>query len=422
VRGATPLRAHAPALRDGRTLPPPADPAVPSLPGLLDRQAMATVLERSLRPGMEVDDLRVTRIDYRPGSGATVTYAVSAADRRYVAVATAGPAGCSEAVRVPARLAIARALGADAAVARPLTYDVGLGALVHWYPLDLAMPVLAKPAAELLRLVSRAGIAPEAMAGPSKTLLYRPGQRAVLRLGDVVLKAYADDAAFRAGVGGLRIAGGLGLPGGPRLRGAFADVRLTAQTALEGDPVPRTRAGDVAPVAGAMLRVLHESTVPGLKASPPEDLLRDARRATALVATVAPHLGRRARDLLARLEEHTPDGALVTSHGDFNVSQFLEVEGALAVLDFDETCLAPPALDVAAYATNLVGGREGDLARARLALDALLDGYGPPPAGLDWYLAAKLLRRSPSPFRLHKRHWPERMQGIIEAAEEVLGS
>jgi hypothetical protein len=422
VSGASPLRAHARELRDGRPLPP-ADAAVPGLPSLLDRDAMAAVLGRSLRAGAEIEDVRVTTVDYRPGSGATIAYDVIVCGRRQVAVASAGPAGGPEAARTPARLAIARALGADAPVARPLTFDAGLGALVHWYPLDLALPVLAKPRAELLRLVSRAGVPAERAAGPAETLLYRPGQRAVLRLGGVVLKAYADDAAFRAGVEGLRIATGLGLPRGPRLHGAFADLRLTVQPALEGEPVPRIRADKVAPVAGRMLRVLHDAAVPGLPVSTPEALLADARASAALVAAIAPGLARRAFDLLALLEEYAPDEAeleLVPSHGDFNVSQFLEVDGALAVLDFDEACLAPAALDAASYAANVVGGREGDLGRARHALDALLGGYGARPAHLDWYLAALLLRRARNPFRLHKRRWPKRIAHMLAAAEEVL--
>jgi uncharacterized protein (DUF2252 family) len=91
------------------------------------------------------------------------------------------------------------------------------------------------------------------------------------------------------------------------------------------------------------------------------------------------------------------------------------------VLDFDEACLAPRALDVASYAANLVSGRPGDLDRAEEALAALLDGYGEPPEGLRWYLAASLLRRAPSPFRLHKRRWPARMESIVADAEAVLG-
>ena len=234
MRRAVPLRAHAPASRDGRSLPP-ADHAVPQLHALLHRGAMASVLDRSLRSGAEIEDLRVTLVDYQPGSGATVAYDVAIAGARHVAVATAGHALCPEAVRTDARRAIAGALGRHSPVARPLTYDVGLGALVQWYPLDLAMPVLARPMPELLRLVARAGIAAGSGGAAPSTLVYRPGQRAVIRAGDVVLKAYAEDAAFRAGVAGLRIAAGLGLGAGPRLHGALPELRLTVQSALDGN-------------------------------------------------------------------------------------------------------------------------------------------------------------------------------------------
>ena len=419
---ATTLRAHAPALRDGRSLPP-ADRAVPQLHGLLDRGAMAAVLERSLRAGGTIDDLEIRRVDYVPGSGARVTYRARVGEARHTAVAAVGSVLCPEAVRADTRRVIARALGrSDSAIARPLTYDVGLGALVQWYPLDLAMPVLARPVPELLRQVARAGIAVDAEAGPVHTLLYRPGQRAVLRAGDVVLKAYGAEAAFRAGVAGFHIARRVDLGTGPQLHGALPDLRLTVQAAIAGEPVPRARALEVAPVAGAMLRVLHDADIPGLEAAPARAVLEDAARGAALVAAVAPDLAGRARHSLARLEEHAPEpGPLVTAHGDFNISQFLDLDGALAILDFDEACLAPAALDIASYASNLVGGRDGDLARARAALDALVGSYGERPANLDWYLAARLLRRAPSPFRLHKRRWPQRVEAIVAAAEEVLG-
>jgi Ser/Thr protein kinase RdoA (MazF antagonist) len=150
-------------------------------------------------------------------------------------------------------------------------------------------------------------------------------------------------------------------------------------------------------------------------------MLESAARGAELAAAVAPALARRMRNLLARLEEHTPAAdELAPSHGDFNVSQLLDVEGALAVLDFDEACRAPRALDIASYAANLVSGRPGDLDRAEEALAALLDGYGVRPDGVRWYLAAMLLRRAPSPFRLHKRRWPWRIESIVADAEAVL--
>jgi Phosphotransferase enzyme family len=419
VSGASPLHAHAEALR-GRSLPP-GDPGVPQLRDLLRPDVMTPALGRSLRPGLGVEDLRVRMVDYRPGAGATVAYDVGVAGARRVAVATAGPALCPAAARTDARQAIARALGGESPVARPLTYDVGLGALVQWYPLDLAMPALARPVGEVLRLAARAGIAVDPEAGPAETLLYRPGRRAVLRAGDVVLKAYAGDAEFRAGVAGLRIAGGLGLAAAPRLRGALPELRLTMQAAIDGTPVSRLRARTVAPVAGAMLRALHDAHVPGLAIASPRATLAAAARGAELAAAVEPRLAGRALAVLARLEEHAPDpGAVVPSHGDFNISQFLDLDGALAVVDFDEACLAPPALDVASYAANLVSGRTGDLARADAAVAALLEGYGERPEDLDWHYAAALLRRAPSPFRLYKPRWPQRIEAIVAASEEVL--
>ncbi len=178
----------------------------------------------------------------------------------------------------------------------------------------------------------------------------------------------------------------------------------------------------MAPIAGAMLGLLHDARVPGLPIAGSDRTLATAAHAARFTAAVAPGLARRTLDLLARLEEHAPDpDELVPSHGDFNISQLLDVEGAMAVLDFDEACLAPRALDVTSYAANLVSGRPGDLARADAALASLLDGYGAPPHALHWYLAAALLRRAPSPFRLHKRNWPYRTEAIVAAAEAVLG-
>jgi hypothetical protein len=414
----TALAARAPAPRDGRPLPP-ADRAVAQLPSLLDRDAMATVLERSLRGRSAIDDVRISSVDYRPGSGASVTYDACVDGRRHLALVTAGPAAGAEAARTPARLAIARALGGDSPAARPLMYDVGLGALVQWYPLDHRIPVLAKPVAELRRVLSLAGIAVESTVERPETLLYRPGERAVLRLGDHVLKAYADDDAFAAGLRGLRLAERLGA--GPRLEAALPELRLTVQPAIDGEPLSRLRATEIAPAAGAILRTLHDLDVPGLERVTPQRLLNTVGAAGTLVAAVAPELAAQVRRLVRRLAATTPHGlAAAPAHGDYNLSQFLDVDGTLAVLDFDEACLAPPALDIAEYAANLVSGRAGDLEAAEPALEALLDGYGDRPDGVRWYLAASIARRAPTPFRRHKRHWPERMASILDAAEAVL--
>ena len=84
-------------------------------------------------------------------------------------------------------------------------------------------------------------------------------------------------------------------------------------------------------------------------------------------------------------------------------------------------CLAPPALDLATYAAYLVLGGDGDLDQANDVLEELLDGYGDDPLGLSWYLATCILRRSPRPFRYLDEHWPERVEGMVDAAEAVIG-
>jgi Ser/Thr protein kinase RdoA (MazF antagonist) len=138
---------------------------------------------------------------------------------------------------------------------------------------------------------------------------------------------------------------------------------------------------------------------------------------------VAPALTPRAAALLRRLARNAPVLVpAVLSHGDFNISQLLEVDGQLVVLDFDQACLAAPALDVAGYAANLVSGRPGDPEHAADALDALLDGYGSRPDGVEWHLAVTTLRRASSPFRLHKKDWPQRMAAILDAAEAMVAA
>jgi aminoglycoside phosphotransferase (APT) family kinase protein len=90
------------------------------------------------------------------------------------------------------------------------------------------------------------------------------------------------------------------------------------------------------------------------------------------------------------------------------------------MIDFDEMTAAPPALDLATYAAHQLWGDEGGLDAARAILDELVEGYGERPEGLDWYLAALILRRSSHPFRRMRPDWPQRVEAMVGAAEEAL--
>ena len=58
------------------------------------------------------------------------------------------------------------------------------------------------------------------------------------------------------------------------------------------------------------------------------------------------------------------------AHGDFHVDQLLVGE-EVAVVDFDQMCLAAPALDLATYAADVVRGRDGDFEAVEATLAAL---------------------------------------------------
>jgi Ser/Thr protein kinase RdoA (MazF antagonist) len=141
-----------------------------------------------------------------------------------------------------------------------------------------------------------------------------------------------------------------------------------------------------------------------------------------VIAAVLPHLGPRLQALVHRLSDRLPETeALVPAHGDFHVDQLLVDAGEIAVVDFDGMCLAPPALDLATYAADVVRGRDGDLENVHAVLDPLLEGYGARPPALEWHLAAAILGRAAHPFQRQVEDWPARATAMVSAAEASLG-
>src|SRR4029079_15496733 len=140
-----------------------------------------------------------------------------------------------------------------------------------------------------------------------------------------------------------------------------------------------------------------------------------ARRVSAALAALCP----RVPALRERLESGLPENAAhVCSHGDFEVGQLLQHDGGVTLLDFDELCSAPAALDVATSAAH--AARSGGAPPALAAADALVETYGARPDGLQPYLAAAILLRAQCPFRKLEEEWPRRVEDLVGAAEEVL--
>jgi hypothetical protein len=395
----------------------PADPRLPQLGRLLDSAAMTGPLARSLGREAAVEDVEVARVRYAPGERALVHYrarvdgtacdavATAAADRRLDRLVA------KERHRVLARIVNGRSPAVD-----PFTYDARLDAAVAWLPFDPGLPALALPTPLLLRRLAEIGV-PFASADADLVRTgYKPGERAVLRCGAHVLKAYGGERRFRAAVAGL--AAGMRALRTTEFAASLADLRLTVQAAVPGS-VPPDATG-AATGAGRLLHALQQAPPAGLPPRTEGTILETAVRRAGLARTVVPTLGPRLDALLERLAALPAGAPLVPAHGDFNVDQLLLDGAELHVVDLDELCTAPPAHDVAAYAADVVRGRPGDGAELAAVLPPLLQGYGGEPPDLRRHLATAILSRAPHAFLKLLPGWPERVAGTVAAAELAL--
>lgn len=404
--------------RSGRRPGPPPDGGLPCLASLLDEDAAAGIIESSLdTPAVASASIR--EVEYVPGRRLLVRYSVRLDDGACDVVARLEPQlALSESLRLAAPLA---KLAADRVPVRlPIGVHRASGALVHCLPLDPALPTLVRPAAWLSARLLAHGVALGPVEGEATLLSYRPWRSATLRLDGHVLKAYATSAEVGAAERGLDWSSSRRL-GHAGLAATLADLRTTAQPATPGTPVARDAAVGAASQAASFLRSLQAHAPDGLPVATLEARFDAAAEAAWFAGGLSPATAPLVEGLVEHLRSSAPSShGFVPAHGDFNVSQMLRHDGELEVLDFDALCAASPSLDLASYAANLIGGRDGDLERAREALAVLLEGYGDPPADLTWQFAVATARRAPSPFRLWKKHWPERVQSILRATDDIL--
>ena len=398
----------------------PRDAALPRLGLLLDPVAMTPLLARSLGCPAEVGLARIARIAYTPGARAIVHYEVPVDGRTENAVAfvKAGRDLAARARRAPLPELAAQVNGRSPA-ATPVVYDAEARALLTWLPLDPRLPALAEPPSRLAGRLARAGV--QAAPGVEPTIVpesYKPRVRIVLRLGRHVLKAYGDERSYERGLTGLRLAGSTPWRT-PRLEAGFRDLRLTVQAAVDGSaPTPAA----AAVTAGELVQRLQAARVAPARAATPELLLALAEEKAALAAHLLPDLEPRLTRLLRRLRRSLPRArVLVPSHGDFDADQLLASgDGEPVVLDFDDLCLAAPALDLATYMADVVRGREEDRRTLAAVREALLAGYGMRPAALEWHLAVVVVARVAHSFQRAEHAWAERAAGMVRAAEEAL--
>jgi hypothetical protein len=428
VRQGTPRELEAAIRRIGRSegggiaaerIAPPADAALPQMPRLLDPGEMAEVLRRSLGREVPPLEVKVSYLRYKPRKDLVVHYDVSLEGATYDAVAIiAARRDLSRWTAEPTYRRLADLVDGRAPALDPLSYDQELQAMIQWLPLDIGLPALAQDPGQLRLRLQAAGVSIAAFGNGARLLAYKPRRRAVLRLDGHVVKIYAGEREFANAVTGLDASSRLRGVRVPEREAVMPELQLTCQSLLAGqrpDDRKATRA------AGAELFTLHTSEASDLKTFTPDDQLMAASASAGSVIAVVPELEPRLQALLRTLEATMPDaGPLVPCHGDFHANQLLELEQGLALIDFDEMCAAPAALDFASYVSHLVDGRTRQLDHAAQALGGLVQGYGRRPRGVSWYLATSILRRSPFPFRFMEQGWPTRIENMVAASEEAL--
>jgi ATP-binding cassette subfamily B protein len=406
-----------PASGSPRVPKPAPDAALPSLAALLDEERMAAVLQRSLGPERILSRVRISDVRLKPQRELIVRYDVLA-DETFTAVAIIHQRGrLAKHVSRPAQIALARAVEGRAPARSPISHDDEVGALIQWLPLDIDLPALATSQEFLAQRLCQEGLVVSNDPGEPELVSYKPLGRAVLRFDERVLKLYTGPGRLASAAAALASLQSADLPT-PRLEAVLPDLRATVQATIDGRAP--TDGAAIAEEAGGLLHALHRVPLATAPPLPAKARLGQAAKHAAVVASILPALEERLEALLRRLEERIPtDGEAVLSHGDFESGQLLVTSDGLAVVDLDDLCLAAPALDHANYAAHMVDGNGNGVDAARRTLASLTAGYGSTVEDLDWHLAAALVCRAPAPFRRFRPEWPDRVEGVVRAAEEA---
>ncbi len=133
-----------------------------------------------------------------------------------------------------------------------------------------------------------------------------------------------------------------------------------------------------------------------------------------------------AASLLARLRAGPAAGEPVHLHGDANLRNALLDGRRIALVDLEDAAAGPAAADLGSVLAGLVAAHaQGRITAARRAAltEALLGGYGRPPAGaeLRWHTAACVLARVAVPAVGRVRPTAlAHLEPLLRAAEELL--
>jgi hypothetical protein len=199
-------------------------------------------------------EVEIAYLRYRPTRSLLVVYEVRLGDTAHDVFALADArADLAARAAAPESTALVAKLAARTPADTPLAYVHELDALVHWLPLDLALPAMAEPPERLRERLVEVGLDLDVDDVP-RTVKHKPMMRGVLRLNDHFAKAFPDRDSFDESVHNLELSASLPFPTA-RCTAVIPELMIAAQSRVAGE-----RPGDAAEVAsqaGALLAVLH---------------------------------------------------------------------------------------------------------------------------------------------------------------------
>jgi tRNA A-37 threonylcarbamoyl transferase component Bud32 len=408
--------------------------ALPGLARLLDPEAFAEALDRSL-PDAGVRSARTTYVAYRPGLSCLAAFSVTATGSTVdVYARTSRVNDLDRLHRAAARNAQPGPLGPGRLVWRD--------AVVSVFPNDTRLNQLqwlADPGRWVRLLRRQLPARPDLWNGSLRTFRYKPERRFVAQLeGSAILAPIKLKAFCRTTFGPARATATAFRSRGPLRLARCLDVwdnqRVLLFEWLPGQPLSETMPSaaldpEVICTVGASLAELHQQETPGL--SP---LTRQTQAATLLTlaarsAFICPWLARPLHELavdLAAALLHW-DGAECSIHGDFYAKQILVDGDRVAFLDLDRAARGDPALDLGLFVAHLErDALYGTLppGRVEALTSSLVEGYrsaaGGLPSGIQLYTATGLFRLIVDPFRHREDAWPERTAAILERSRAIL--
>ncbi len=416
------------------------DPALPGLVTLLDPEAFV----ETLRPHLAGFDLRCARLSYvryKPGMNCLARYQLVV-----------------DGIEL---YAYAKAHGPDAPIKLDKTREwddapspLGIGSLVlhdhaisvYLFPNDRklkTLPRLADPDTKHKLLRKSLPERPDLWEGTLVPLRYKPERRYVARLDtdegpQAVLKFYTPlgyslaKQRIRAmtSSGPLRMARRVGHSDRYQILAfEWLPGRLLRETLRDSD-IHDTRKADAVIRVGESLNQLHTLESGDLPYRSPEEQAIRLRTQAQTLGHLCPHLAAYAEQLAEQIASEfvQQPHSKRTLHGDFYDQQLLVTDDSVAIIDLDEAEVGDPMLDLGLFTAHLErDALRGDLTATAVKsfTDALIRGYTQSSPGssaktLRLYTAIGLLQLAHDPFRDREPSWPERIEALLDRAQELL--